>query len=751
MATRTSSQDGAWNATATWNGDPIPVTGDDVNVLHDVNVPVNSTVGLGTTGTNSVIITSAGTLTIDEDITLIIQGDTFAEGDIVMALGSELHFDTTTLSKLDMRPGSTNAALKINGTVAKPCLVQSINTGRGRLIGNSNVDGSGRLLAYHTTFKALGDLVSPANLPAIGWSQDDTDDDLYPWIMEDCVLDDVVQVSWMHGITSDHTAKTGRVELTRVRDINPPTPPAGAGGDFGHIVCSAFLGMTSTLTDCDFTGIVAYIHPDDWTATDTLFRQRLIRRDGIGNAFNGGEAGEFLRCTFVKNEADDSLIHHGETLTDCVVISKDTSANPHTWLVLGGFGDTTIDGCIIYCSTTAASASGDGPVIQQPDAAVALATQSVYIQNCIILPNGNGTGAADSNGATIASNNVTVSSLRIRATNNTAWNGTSVLGSVFVGETNPSAVDTILEFKSNLIVGSSGGTALKISDGGNSVEDTFRPEYCSNNGSYRIGAGSQSPGVGYGAFTFSGGGPHNVGVGDIDGEDPVFVDWDRTPETWSGGTIDDALNMISFTDPANNLQDMLDYIRAGWQPTNENLRGAGDPSAGSPDIGAVPLAIIVTGTPSEIPAMEYASANQVIQHASARAYHLATHTWSHPLPLTDGVAVTTTLGTVLVVPTPARPPRADGLVTVDFRGSGGFGTGESMLVVVKAQGADGSVRTVFSATVTASVLTAAGIVDIIPIATVDQPIVAGDLLSLVTTYTDGTPNAPDVSVVVQLA
>ena len=85
-----------------------------------------------------------------------------------------------------------------------------------------------------------------------------------------------------------------------------------------------------------------------------------------------------------------------------------------------------------------------------------------------------------------------------------------------------------------------------------------------------------------------------AGQNDIDDENPQFVDWERTPANWpagsgGGGTLEGAIELLKpGTD--NSTKDMLDWIRDGFQPTNEAYRDAGDPADGSPDIGAVDLA-----------------------------------------------------------------------------------------------------------------------------------------------------------------
>ena len=92
---------------------------------------------------------------------------------------------------------------------------------------------------------------------------------------------------------------------------------------------------------------------------------------------------------------------------------------------------------------------------------------------------------------------------------------------------------------------------------------------------------------------FSGG--DIVGEHDLDDVDPQFVDQTRTPISWDAslggsGTIEETMERIGPVGDSST-QDLLDYIREGFQPQNALLKGAGDPDATppNPDIGAVDL------------------------------------------------------------------------------------------------------------------------------------------------------------------
>lgn len=75
MASRSTSQAGNWNDTATWGGLSVPGSGDDATVGHAVAVTANQTVGTsGIAGTVAITLTT-GTLTINAGVVLTVLGD----------------------------------------------------------------------------------------------------------------------------------------------------------------------------------------------------------------------------------------------------------------------------------------------------------------------------------------------------------------------------------------------------------------------------------------------------------------------------------------------------------------------------------------------------------------------------------------------------------------------------------------------------------------------------------------------------
>lgn len=79
MATRTATQDGTWNDTATWGGNPAPGNGDlaVIGTGFDVTVTASVTVGdspAASSGTYAIDL-DGGTLTINTGVTLTVRGD----------------------------------------------------------------------------------------------------------------------------------------------------------------------------------------------------------------------------------------------------------------------------------------------------------------------------------------------------------------------------------------------------------------------------------------------------------------------------------------------------------------------------------------------------------------------------------------------------------------------------------------------------------------------------------------------------
>ena len=750
MAAFTSTQAGPWNDSATWGGGGVPGDGDTATIDHAVSVTANQTVGDGTTGGGdsfSSVIVEDGPLTIEEDIVFTIKGDLRATHDITLEAGSALKFDTNAIAKISHAHGSRNAALYCNGTLAKPCLIEPVGLANWyHHTPEGQGAGSSRIVAYHTTFRKFGDDAEP---DGIHFFVDTTDGDLYPWIAHDCTFDQGMGIAPCRGSNNEHDTRTGRLEFLRCKWTNSVAPDPWPNANWGYVNTQSFPGMTCSFKHCDFDGIIAYMHPDDWITEDCVFRDSFFRRPT--NAYTNGAMGPMARCFTQFNSDTGPGLQHGDSFTDCYFLCIDTGNNPHFHDVAGMTGVTLFERCMWKATTTAVGSEGDGVKPFIPDSG----TQSenvVYIKNCITLPNGNGPDATSSITATAATFLHTLPNVSVEIEGCTLFVGNS-LGAFDIGETNATVAGNAPYFRSNLVIGHPGLTGKKVDDLGFAVNGTVTVGAFDYNGSWRIPANSGGPGNGYDAFLDGGGSAVTMGANDVDDEDPGFVDWTRDEVSWAG-SVAATIDRVSFTDPAFTILDFLDYIREGWRPTNEVFKDAGDPARGTPQIGAVPFLVDPTApdTP-EKPIMELASANAVLSHSSAYHYRLSTHSWTRVVDLVNGTAQTYDLGVVIDEPTP-REHRAQGLATLDIRASAALAAGESLNLQIFAYREDGTSVKVYETTVDSTALKTAGTTNVLTTTTptTDWPIHEGDTLVLRTDYTaGGTPADPTTVVVVQIA
>ncbi|MBI5826707.1 MAG: hypothetical protein HZB22_03120 [Deltaproteobacteria bacterium] len=103
-------------------------------------------------------------------------------------------------------------------------------------------------------------------------------------------------------------------------------------------------------------------------------------------------------------------------------------------------------------------------------------------------------------------------------------------------------------------------------------------------------------------------GDADKGANDLS-QNPNFRDASRTGATWDtslggAGTLTntaaelvklngfDSSGAVATYNTAYNTAAFLAYIRFGFTPTNQALKGAGDPADGSPDIGAEAVAAL---------------------------------------------------------------------------------------------------------------------------------------------------------------
>ncbi|MFC1582315.1 hypothetical protein ACFL4W_02130, partial [Planctomycetota bacterium] len=309
-------------------------------------------------------------------------------------------------------------------------------------------------------------------------------------------------------------------------------------------------------------------------------------------SFHAGVHTTFLR-NFVRWQTNGQFSSpYGAPLTDNMFIMDFSSWNPHYIGISGNTGETVLSGNIFGFTTPEPSAEGDGFMLGGP-ASGTRAENSIIIENTIILPNGNGPSAANNLTCTLFTILFDAPDKSVTARGNTIF--TNSIGGCNVGETQTAYTGDVAYCKSNLFVGDINNAGYKIHNLGNSQTDVVAAADADYNASFRCGDGTDygvNAGKGYYLLDFSG--STDIGEHDIDDVDPQFVDWTRTAATWDAslggpGTLDSAAQRMA-PGGGNTMQELLDYIREGFRPTNEVLRGAGDPGAGSPDIGAVDMA-----------------------------------------------------------------------------------------------------------------------------------------------------------------
>ena len=140
--------------------------------------------------------------------------------------------------------------------------------------------------------------------------------------------------------------------------------------------------------------------------------------------------------------------------------------------------------------------------------------------------------------------------------------------------------------------------------------------------------------------------------------------------------------------------------------------------------------------------MRSVNINQVVHHASPFHLRLALHTWSVTAKtLQSGYHG---LGAIL-----DRP--SQGLVTVELRMDGKYGSGESLVVDIYRQTSNGDVDLVLSKTVDENSLSGSqGTLDLLTGTAIQAELQAGDSVYAILAYVAGTPNSPTTSLVVQV-
>jgi hypothetical protein len=537
MAAITTAAAGDWSATGTWTGGTIPGNLDTVTLNHDVVVTDERTVGVSpAAGAATPAILCNATLTIATGGRLNCRGDlALNTGDFVMAAGAILEWDasaagtpSTARYRLRWVSGST-ATVTISGTSGNHAIVRSNSGGANGRIDHNNIDHAGQIAATWCDFQRIGDASNSAISYILLGS-----DTLH---LEDCTFD--ADCGSIGDVTS--FAETGTtIRLIRVQHLSTvadscvlsnDNPASGSG-------TREFLGG-------DYHGKVYWYGWWGWTIGGGA-----VLRGGYES--NNGVPGNWDGVLIVIPDTSAGDVQTGGTMKNSYVLFTGQPSNPHGTTV----GDETprLTGCIFECPDGDGS-EGDGDCItfNAPSAPVL-----VQVDHCITVHHNN--VAPGTMLSCLGGPNLTVECTHC------TFHGQM---GIYVGETYSGHAGMLAKAKNNLMYHKTAGSGYVILADPGSATDLVAAANADYNGKWNPN------GSGYSGLNFSSGAP---GVHDVSG-DPQFVDVDRGIKSWDSsiggpGTVAHALDQLGTG--AHTLQELLDYVRAGFRPTNPAFRAADD-------------------------------------------------------------------------------------------------------------------------------------------------------------------------------
>jgi hypothetical protein len=336
---------------------------------------------------------------------------------------------------------------------------------------------------------------------------------------------------------------------------------------------NSYSSGTRTILRNVFDKHVLLYTPAGFTTEDNYFHEALASTDGQWTTFRHN----FVRLTNSYN----TVLLRGSTYRNFWYWDEPTQDNPH--FTQAPLYTLTVDGDIFESDGTGAG-NGDCILGDVPGAA-----RTLTVQNCIVLPNANGT-----NSGTLVSL-LGNASVTLAMNHNTGLVG--IQGLLAVGETYTGHAGMVSSYRSNLAYDTS-ARGYHILDSGvnDSVSNLVTSANANYNNAYNLLAGSNAKG--YNNLEFSSGSP---GANDL-AVNPNFVDSARDLAKWDtslGGAGTDS-NVItelrkrglSTWNSNYSTQNLIAYIRAGFAPTNVSLQNAGHDGV---TIGAVEYQAASTG------------------------------------------------------------------------------------------------------------------------------------------------------------
>ncbi|WDE95771.1 hypothetical protein PQO03_08590 [Lentisphaera profundi] len=528
-----------------------------------------------------LIIAAGASLTVGEDVKLTLHSTSSIAGQLILKPGAQIEIDGSQESKINILSGGL---LKIEGTKQKPCVIYAKEGSPVAYISDGNSNGGGRVVAKNAIFKGLGGAPTyrayeysiNANSGAID--------------LEDCVFDKCFQVKHKTRLPADAELNFLRCKWQHSQ-VKPKSERKKYELWYIHET-KASAGSKATIVNCDFDKTLGFFYAENYVVEGNVFREGIQCYPHMCPPWKSFK-GNFIRSL---QDGTEFAIPFGRIIEDCVFIKDTGSWNPHYIGVSTGQGKGGIYGSLFWF--TGGKNGGDeknrgfeGDGVMVGHAKSGSAEDNLFtVERNIVLPNIYGPYKKNNLSTTLItilhkSNN---SSVEVKS--NTIF--TTNIGGLNLGETNVCGLGRIKDISSNLFIGNDSG--YKINNMSHTVIDSVTDENVSYNASWRISLGSNhsaETGKGYNRLKFSG--TPTIGANDIDDVDPQFVDVNRNPYSWAV-TLGGKASMNSLMDNLSckkevQVYQLLGYIREGMRPQNSKLKAAGNPSDGSPDMGAVKM------------------------------------------------------------------------------------------------------------------------------------------------------------------
>ena len=562
-----STQSGNTSNLATFGG--ISPVGRCLIINHDVRADAHITVGDSSDQT-AVYVSDAGSFVVNSGVQFTYRGNIHYDGPITLGEGVTFTADPTqapnpSAYEILLRPTKDfprASFFSILGTSANPTTLRTLRT-------NGNEVRARFTLAGHAGM--------------MGWF------DLQNYIMEDMggleFWDKFVSHNAVHircgpvkQLSNLSASMPVSLKNHRCKDSIGPynvkfnsTSDRGADGVREMISCYFDKGIgREGWESCSVHGftvrdVVAAGDSDMYGVADTWDRTVIVKTGG---------------ATRMQHAVSNTFVASGRDF------------NPHYLQIAESTPNNAVfEGLIFEHISSNPSGDGDGFII--PDNGP---TSFYSLRNTLALPNANG-----SSSGTIASTVAHANPARFEVLHPTFWGGPSFDHGLYFGEGATQPSGTVPTFKSACYYDTQvRGNHLITEAIPGQPDNIVDPAGCTHNNAWNAYAttafpGKSSQGTPYG-ISMSGATP---GANDKN-VDPQYVDPSRNfakYATQHGRTasVDNTLAAL-FEDPTR-IGSLLAWVRDGFRPQNEALRGAGHDGK---DIGAVPMATVVVTSPPPV-------------------------------------------------------------------------------------------------------------------------------------------------------